>query len=329
MNAPKCEAEAYIQFLIATPRNCTCTEAAEYGRSAHDAFNRLQARAARDTESLWQEAGQLVRKDRGVLVLDDSTLDKPYAQETELVYWHWSGKHHQPVQGVNLLTLLWTDGTRLIPSDFRLYDKTRDGKSKNDHFQDMLEVARQRGFQPEYVLFDSWYGASTKNLKTIDGFGWRFLSRLKANRQVNPERSGNRPVCQLTDVPQEGRLVHLKGYGFVRLFRAWNKQSQEVEYWCTNHLEMSAAKQEVLAEKSWGIEVYHRGLKQCCLVERFQCRKADKITGHILLAIRAFLRLEYHRIQTMTSWYESKTALIREAIKAYLSQPTLLLPSTA
>jgi len=42
-----------------------------------------------------------------VLVVDDSTLDKPYAHKTELVHRHWSGKHHAVVSGINLITLVW------------------------------------------------------------------------------------------------------------------------------------------------------------------------------------------------------------------------------
>ena len=50
----------------------------------------------------------MVRQEEGVLVLDDTTLDKPYAKRMELVYRHWSGKHKRVVWGINLLTLLWT-----------------------------------------------------------------------------------------------------------------------------------------------------------------------------------------------------------------------------
>ena len=60
---------------------------------------------------------------KGVLVLDDTTLDKPYAKRMELVSRHWSGKHKRVVWGINLLTLLWTDGNALIPCDFRVYDR--------------------------------------------------------------------------------------------------------------------------------------------------------------------------------------------------------------
>jgi hypothetical protein len=80
----------------------------------------------------------------GFLVLDDTTLDKPYAQKMELVTYHWSGKHQKVVKGINLLTLLWTDGKALIPCDFRVYDKPIDGNTKNEKFLEMLQKARDR-----------------------------------------------------------------------------------------------------------------------------------------------------------------------------------------
>lgn len=59
----------------------------------------------------------MVPRDRSILVLDDTTLDKPYARHMDLVTRHWSGKHRQVVAGINLLTLLWTAGDRLLPID--------------------------------------------------------------------------------------------------------------------------------------------------------------------------------------------------------------------
>ena len=57
------------------------------------------------------------------LVLDDTTLDKPYARKMELVVRHWSDKHRRVVRGINLLTLLWTEGNALVTCDFRIYDR--------------------------------------------------------------------------------------------------------------------------------------------------------------------------------------------------------------
>ena len=123
MNPAKCDAVDYIQFLVAAQKRFTCSEAARCQPEspqapAHDAFTRLLRRQPPGTEALWQETRGLVRREEGVLVLDDTTLDKPYAKRMELVSRHWSGKHKRVVWGINLLTLLWTDGNALIPCDF-------------------------------------------------------------------------------------------------------------------------------------------------------------------------------------------------------------------
>jgi putative transposase len=170
----------------------TCTEAARCPPEreqapAHDAFTRLLQRQPPGMEALWQEAKEFVGPKKGLLIRDDTTLDKPYAKRMDLVTDHWSGKYQRVVKGIALLTLLWTDGKALIPCDFRVYDKPQVGKSKNEHLQDMLRRAKGRSFAPEYVLMDSGYSA-LENLKLIAPFGWFFLTRLKSNRLVNPDR---------------------------------------------------------------------------------------------------------------------------------------------
>src|SRR5215211_4232911 len=124
MSEPKCKPEDYIQFLIASPDRFSCVEAERVqpqtaGRPAHDSFRRLLARLDGSSEELWREAkGQIAGLTGGCLVLDDSTLDKPDGERIELVSSRFSGKHRKVVRGINLLTLLWTDGDRHVPCDF-------------------------------------------------------------------------------------------------------------------------------------------------------------------------------------------------------------------
>ena len=80
-----------------------------------------------------------------------------------------------------------------------------------------------------------------------------------------------------------------------------------------------------LAALSWGVEQYHRGLKQCCGVEKAQVRAARAQRNHIGCALRAFLRLETQRLQTGRSWYEAKKQLLRDAIRTYLANPVYVL----
>jgi putative transposase len=92
---------------------------------------------------------------------------------------------------------------------------------------------------------------------------------------------------------------------------------------------MRLAEREQWADQVWTIAEYHRGLKQFCGVERCQVRAARAQRNHIGLSIRAFLRLEHHRLQTGTSWFATKLEIIRAAIRTYLTQPRHILAPTA
>ena len=98
------------------------------------------------SQALWSEAEPAVNKDQGILVIDDSTLDKPYAQKMELVTCHWSGKHKQVVSGINLITLMWTDGESHIPCDYRLYNKQHDHLTKMTTFNRSSPPLTREGF---------------------------------------------------------------------------------------------------------------------------------------------------------------------------------------
>jgi putative transposase len=331
MNAPKCTALDYIDFLVASPRAVSGTEAARVQPArprppAHDAFTRLLHRLEPDAAALWGEVTPLVRRERGILVLDDSTLDKPYARTMDLITRHWSGKHRRVVQGINLLTLPWTDGEALIPAGYRVYDKARDGLTTNDHFRALLGAANERGFAPECVAFDSWY-ASLENLKAIRAHGWRWPTQLKANRLVNPHGTGTRPLGECA-IAERGTPVHLQGYGVVRVFRLASPDGG-TEHWATGDERMDELTRLKYAEWAWGIEQYHRGLKQECGVERARVRAGRAQRNHIGRAIRAFVRLEQHRLVTGVSWWDAKTGIIREAVRAYLAAPRFTLTSTA
>jgi hypothetical protein len=199
-----------------------------------------------------------------------------------------------------------------------VYDKTSDGYTKNDHFRAMLAVAHQRGFRPDCILFDSWY-ASIENLKQVRRFQWRWLTRLEHNRLVNPDRQGNQPLNQV-EIVQTGTIVHLKKYGLIKVFKIVTTAG-DIEYWATNDLALNELTRLKYSEWAWMIETYHRGIKQFCGIERCQARSATAQRNHIELALRAFLRLEYHSFVKGISWFEAKTSIIRDAVRTYLANP--------
>ena len=330
MNAPRATPDDYIAFLVATPCEGTATEMARCqpvrpDSPAHDSFTRLLNRLEPDAEALWREVRPLLPK-QGVLVFDDTVLDKPFARHMGLVGRHWSGRHKRVVQGINLVTAVWTDGDALWPCDYRLVDKSAGDGTKNDHLRQMLDTAAQRGLAPSCVCFDCWY-SGLDNLKAVRRHGWVFLTQVRSNRRVNPDRTGNRSISDCA-IAATGTVVHLEGFGLVKAFRIVATDG-DTEHWITNDLGMGEAARLGFAERAWGIEEYHRGLKQHTAVDRCQTRMGKAQRNHIGFALRAFVRLEWHRFSTGVSWYAAKLGIIREAIRGFLAQPAFTLPNTA
>jgi DDE superfamily endonuclease len=288
MNAPKMTDLDHITFLVAAPHVVSCTEAARVQpaaprRAAHDAVNRRLQRLEPDTAPLWQEAELLVDRPRGLLVIDDTTVDKPYARKIASGPRQWSGKQHRIVAGINLVTVVWSDDTHAVPCDYRLYDPPNDGETKNDHFRAMLKTAQQRGFAPRDVCFDGWYRA-LENLQLIRTLGWQWLTRLNHNRLANPDGTGNRPLAECV-IREAGTRVHLKGSGFILVFRI-DTPDGDTEYWATSDEWMTMDERSTTARQIWTIETYHRDLKQFCGGERCAVRSERAQRNHSGWALR-------------------------------------------
>ena len=95
-----------------------------------------------------------------------------------------SGKHHQIVKGLHIITLYYTDPSgKSVPVNYRIYSK-REGKTKNDYFREMITEVLAWGRcalcpdvpfgqvthrQPNLVTGDAWY-SSRENLKFLKQF---------------------------------------------------------------------------------------------------------------------------------------------------------------
>jgi putative transposase len=95
------------------------------------------------------------------------------------------------------------------------------------------------------------------NLKLVCPLNWQWLTQLKANRLVDPDGSGNRPLRAVL-IPRHGASVHLKGYGFIKVFKIATPDGG-IEYWATSDLGMSVAQCAEYALCLWRIKEYHRG----------------------------------------------------------------------
>ena len=75
-----------------------------------------------------------------------------------------------------------------------------------------------------------------------------------------------------------------------------------------------------LLARHWGIEVYHRALKQLCNLNKFFVRKTQAIFTHIFCSLRAFCQLELMRVsETIENWYEVQRNLYIEVARRFIT----------
>jgi hypothetical protein len=317
----------YIRYLLSEPGYTSCCRLSSImGDLSHDSVNRFLDRENYTPHDLFFGVkGDLVLE-KGILSIDDSVLDKPYSdpKKAKLISYFWSGKHKRTVKGLNLVTLYYTDVNGVcVPVNYRIVDKS-ENKTKNEYFREMLLEVIEWGIRPAFVTGDAWY-ASLENLKFLRKQQLNFLFGTDNNRLVSLEKGTYQQIQTLTDFPQEGKIVYLKDYGSVKVFRQIYKDVYR--YYIMGHASLENLPLIGLDEfkrvhaAHWNIECFHRAVKQVCNIERFQVRNEKAIMNHVFCAITAFVRLEMLKTkQIIDNWYQIRRDLFVETIKKFISQ---------
>ena len=283
-----------------------------------------------EPKDLFEEVKQEIDLIGGTLSGDDTVIDKPYSDPdlTELIGYHWSGKHHRTIKGIQLITVYYTDlAGKSVPINYRIYNK-QEGKTKNEYLREMVKEVLDWGVQPRVVTTDSWY-SSQENLQLLKNKELGFLMGIAKNRLVSVNGQKSIQVQALL-IPDEGVLVYLKKFGYVKVFRQQFK-NEVTRYYIMYLPDLEANKQLTRAEFKkyrdlhWGIECYHRALKQVCGISKFMVRKSEAIITHFFCAIRAFTQLELMRAEELiANWYSVQRTLYlkvaREFILEHLQQ---------
>ena len=107
-----CNPELYARYLLSEPLNATCTSFSQIVEGvSHDSVNRFLLRENYTPKDLLKDTEGKIDMVGGVISVDDMVLDKPYsdASKSELISYYYSGKHHDTVKGINIITLYYTD----------------------------------------------------------------------------------------------------------------------------------------------------------------------------------------------------------------------------
>jgi hypothetical protein len=285
--------EAYLVALLYRNTRTSCLSlSAVCARVSHDRLQRLLYEKVAWSRRLWDCFAAGLVREGGYLIIDDTCWAR-WAKHSEAVSWVWSSTHGRSVRGMQVVLLVWTDGRVRVPLGLRLWQKG--GRSKVELAAELLREAHRRGLSPEYVLFDSWYAASTL-LHLLADLGWKYVARLKSNRLFEgrpvrdrwPHRFGRavgrlRKIAHEVVVVKDGRRYFVSnqtGLSSAQLKRHYRRRQQIEEVFRLLKQEFGwggASAQKMQAQRAH----LHLGLYALCLSER-----AAQARGWTIYALR-------------------------------------------
>ena len=320
----------YIEYLLHTPINYTGSNLANHlDHVSHDAVSDYLNREKATARHVWELAKDIIHDGlNSYLIVDDSVQDKRYSRKIEVVKNQYSGAEHGLVNGIGIVNLVHSDGTTFAPIDYRVYAPMQDGKTKNEHFREMVIAAKtDKNIKAQTVLFDSWY-ASVDNLKLIARMGMKFVSTLKENRLISLTKEGgyiHLQEIEWTDERQEyGVEIKLQEVPFhVQLFKLVAPDG-DIDWVITNCPEkISADRVQKENTVRWDIETMHRELKQLTGLEKCQARKTRSQRNHISYCYQAWFALKRKAKETGETVYALHNALFSDYLKSMLKQPII------
>ena len=325
--------QQYVEYLISTVANYTGTHLAEHlDDVSHDTITDYLRSERLTARSLWELVESLISdSSEAFLIADDSVQDKRYSRFIELVKRQYSGNEHGLVRGIGVVNLVHSSGSErdFYPIDYRIYAPEADGKTKNDHFREMLmRAVADKHIQAKTVLFDAWYAAA-ENMKLIHRLGLIFFTTLKENRLVSlSKEEGYIHLDQIDWTPERlsnGLLVKLKEVPFkVRLFKLVATNG-DIDWVITNCPDETLTAQVAQAANDvrWQVEELHRGLKQLTGTEKCQCRKARSQRNHLGYCYLAWLSLKVRSTQLSLSLYQIRQRIFDDFLTAVLQHPLI------
>lgn len=351
--------DIYTDYLISSTGQTSATGLSRLldNSISHDSITRYLANAGYDNKSLWQSVKSLVREhqsENACLIFDDSIIEKQYTDENPMICWHWDHSKQRNVKGVNLLTAFYVSSKEdaglplRIPAMVELILKTvhysvlktkkttrRSPVTKNELMRTMITQSIHNQLVFRYVLADSWF-ASTANMHFIQKKKKKFIFDLQNNRlaiaagdgEMKPDKKSQWTSIKSFDVPDNTPVkVWLKDLDFPvlltrQVFKNEDGRETGSRFLVSNDFSLEDDDFTAIYKKRWGVEEYHKGLKQNVGIAKSPTRTMKTQTNHIYCAIQAYIKLEKLKLKTKLNHFEMKTKIYMQALKAAYQELT-------
>ena len=345
--------DLYSDYLLSSFGQTTATGLARLleGEISHDQVTRTLASEKLTAKTWWKlvkpQVRQIERED-GVMIVDDSIVEKPYTDENEIICWHYDHAKDKTVKGINFITALYEAQGIALPVSLVLVAKTetyldkKTGKekrksavTKNEHYRRMLQTAVANRIPFRYVLNDVWF-ASAENMRCVKlDLEKEFIMGLKGNRKVAlseaDKANGQYQRIKDIDLPEGTTcIIYLEGVPFpLQLLRQVfinGDGSTGVRYLVTSDLTLRADPIITIYQRRWRVEEYHRSLKQNMALAQSPTRTETTQTNHFVAALWSFVKMELLKVRTKKNHYQLKNQLYLSALQQAFHQLQQLQP---
>jgi hypothetical protein len=213
--------------------------------------------------------------------------------------------------------------------------KRRSQLTKNARYRQMLQICGHNQIQFRYVLNDSWY-ASAENMNFIKlNMKKDFVMPLKANRKLamretNKQAARYIAVSTLSLPEGETLEVWLEDVDFLlRLAKQVFTNEDGTRgtlYLVTADLTLTYEQMTALYQKRFGVEGYHKSLKQNAWLEKSPTRTETTQQNHLVASLCAYIKLEGLKLKQGDNQFALKSKIYLSALKSAYAELVKLKP---
>jgi len=329
----------FIYMLVMNKRQSVFVKQSTdaYGKDAYYRF-------VKDTRYNWRKllmltSIALIRKikplhkdgDHRLLIIDDTVEPKRGKQIEGSCRSIYSNKEHRTINGINIVSLNYTDTHSTFQLDFslRLNDSRRrevadfttllhhksnahkrrieglDGK--NIIALDMVKRAVNQGVEADYLLVDSWY-AKPDFIGQADELGMPVIARIANNVRIWNFKGEHKTLDSLHNALKSQRRIHTGHYGKIRYtyFDAivehaklgkvklvFLRTHKELIVFISTHLVLSGGEIIDIYKKRWNIEQGYKDLREYFGLGREENRLYEALIARITLSMFTYNLLNY------------------------------------
>jgi hypothetical protein len=283
---------------------------------SHDRISRMLSKQTFTQQDYWRAIKGLVRQvesEQGILKIDDTIEEKPHSTENDIICWHYDHSKDCNVKGINIINFVYQPQPDSVsefslPVAFEVIEKTekyfdkksdkvkrRSAVSKNEIVRTRLRILHQLNkVKFKTILWDSWF-SSNENFDFVQKeLKKTFIGAIKSNRTValtlaDKQQGKFKKVSELEWHHTQSRIVYFQGLDFPILVAKQvfiNKDGSKGElFLASNDKNLTALELFSTYGKRWGIEEFHRSLKQNVGLEKSPTKYEVTQKNHIYAAM--------------------------------------------